>query len=72
MKYYSIHRPVGPGTYPKFPDNKVLEIVNFDYMETVAYIGRKAWGYIVYEKPIDKKSAMSYELMCKEDVEDEE
>ena len=72
MKYYSIHRPIGPGTFPKFPDNHVLEIYNFDYMENVSEIGRKAWGYIVYEKPIDKKSAMSYELMCKEDVEDEE
>ena len=72
MKYFSVHRPVGPGTYPKFPDNKVVEVCNFDYMENVASIGRKAWGYIVYEKPIDEKSARSYELVSEDWREDDE
>lgn len=30
MRYYSTQRPVGPGTFPKLPENKVLEVHNFD------------------------------------------
>lgn len=63
MKYYSIHRPVGPGTYPKFNDNQVLGIVNFDKPVYVSAIGRSAWGFIEYEKQIDPKRAEDYELV---------
>lgn len=30
MRYYSTQRPVGPGTFPKLPENKVLEVHNFE------------------------------------------
>ena len=61
VKYFSIHRPIGPGTYPKI--EKVLEIVNFDKMVYCNEVGRTAWGYIVFENKIDERSARMYELM---------
>lgn len=46
MRYYSTQRPVGPGTFPKLPENKVLEVHNFDAKTFCEEIGREAWGYI--------------------------
>lgn len=62
VRYYSILRPVGIGTFPKYP-YKVLEIVNFDYRKYVPEIGREAWGYIVYESEIAETDARSYDLV---------
>jgi len=64
MKYYSIHRPVGPGTFPKPQDNKVVDIHNYDCMTYCAEIGRKAWGYIEYQQPLTPKQAASCELVA--------
>lgn len=63
VRYYSILRPVGIGTFPKFADNKVIEIVNFDYRKYVPEIGREAWGYIMYESEIAETDARSYDLV---------
>ena len=63
MKYYSIHRPIGPGSFPKPDGNKVLEIVNYDSCQYIHQIGREAWGYIVYENRITDKEAANYELV---------
>ena len=65
MRYYSILRPISLGTYPKYQDNKVLEIVNFDERIYCEDISRDAWGYIEYEKSIDKKDACNYDLISK-------
>lgn len=62
MKYYSTQRPVSPGTYPKPADNKVLEIVNFSDKVFCSEIGRDAWGYIDYEKPLEDRTMQDYEL----------
>ena len=40
MRYYSTQRPVGPGTFPKLPENKVLEVHNFDAKTFCEEIGR--------------------------------
>lgn len=50
MRYYSTQRPVGPGTFPKLPENKVLEVHNFDAKTFCEEIGREAWGYIVLSR----------------------
>jgi hypothetical protein len=63
VKYYSVLRPVGIGTFPKYADNKVIEIVNFDYRKYVPEIEREAWGYIVYESEMSDKDALSYDLI---------
>lgn len=64
MRYYSTQRPVGPGTYPKPEGNIIVEVSNFDDKIYCEEIGREAWGYIEYEKPIDQKTAAAYELVA--------
>ncbi len=62
IRYYSTQRPVMPGSFPRPDGNKVLEIVNFDERTPCPDIGRDAWGYIEYEKPLDEVTVRRYEL----------
>lgn len=61
-KYYSTQRPIGPGTYPKPQNNKVIEIKNFDKKEKIEKEDINAYGYIKYEKPLMPAAAKAYEL----------
>lgn len=61
-KYYSTQRPIGPGTYPKPQDNKVVEINNFDKKEKIEKENISAYGYIKYEKPLMPAAEKAYEL----------
>lgn len=61
-RYYSTHRPVAPGTYPKI-GHKILAIHNFDRRQPVADIDGEAWGYIDYEEPLTIREAAQYELV---------
>ena len=63
MKYFSIERPVAPGTYPKPKDNPVTETWNFNGPVFCEQIGREAWGYVVYEKPLSEDEVCAYDLM---------
>lgn len=58
--YYSTQRPVGPGTFPKPQGNAVKEVFNFDSKTYCEEVGREAWGYIEYEKPLDPETAAGY------------
>ena len=49
MKYYSLLRPIGPGT---IPNKGIKEVVNFDEKKFVSKIGREAWGYVVFDNPL--------------------
>lgn len=60
--YYSTQRPIGPETYPKPQDNKVIEIKNFDKKEKIENENISAYGYIKYEKPLMPAAAKTYEL----------
>lgn len=62
MRYYITQRPVAPGTFPIPSGNKAVEIHNFTSQIYCEEIGREAWGYIDYEKPIAPEEAASYEL----------
>lgn len=62
-RYYSIHRPVGPGTFPKPAGNTVVNHKNFDGAEFCEQIGRKAWGYVEYENPVSPDLLQKYELL---------
>lgn len=62
MRYYSTQRPVMPGSFPKPEGNKVTEIHNFDSRIYCEEIGRQAWGYIDYEKPLTYNEVNDYEL----------
>lgn len=59
-RYYSLLRPVGPGTYPRPSEAK--NIVNFDDRTFVDDINRYAWGYIEYEKELSWDEARDYDL----------
>jgi len=60
-RYYSIMRPVGPGTFPR--TKRVEDVVNFDRRQFVPEINREACGYIEYVDPITEKQAADYELV---------
>ena len=62
FRYYSTQRPVDIGTFPKPPDNRVMEIVNFDKRIPVENEPFHAWGYVEYQKPLTEKQADDYEL----------
>ena len=64
FRYYSVTRPVMPGSYPKPENNEVLCIQNFDSRTYVAEIHRPAWGYIDYEKPLGYSDVTDYELVA--------
>jgi len=64
MKYFSTHRPIGPGSVPKPEGNKILNVVNFGERIFCQEIGWKAWGYIEYERPLSDKDAKDYELFA--------
>lgn len=61
-KYYSTQRPVDMGTFPNPPDNKPLEINNYDKREPVEGGKLQAWGDLTYAKPLTKKQMADYEL----------
>lgn len=62
MMYYSTQRPITPGSFPKPEGNAVEQIVNFPAKIYVDAIGKQAYGYIDYEKPLSEKDASDYEL----------
>ena len=61
-RYYSTQRPVDIGTFPNPPDNKPLEINNYDKREPVEGGKLQAWGDLTYAKPLTKKQMADYEL----------
>lgn len=64
FRYYSVARPVMPGSYPKPEKNEILCIQSFDSRTYVAEIHRPAWGYIDYEKPLGHFDVTDYELVA--------
>ena len=61
FRYYSTHRPVDIGTFPK-TENGPLYLVNFDKRESVEQGRFLAWGYLVYDAPLTEKQMTDYEL----------
>lgn len=59
-RYYSILRPVGPGTFPK---KGTVRIHNFDKREYINRIDHAAWGYIEYDEKLTEKEARDYDLV---------
>jgi len=62
VRYYSTQRPVAPGTFPKPAGNKVLEIRNYDDKTYCEELGREAWGYVEYERPLSEEELQGLEL----------
>ncbi|MBS6956170.1 MAG: hypothetical protein KH230_23420 [Enterocloster asparagiformis] len=63
-KYYSTQRPVDVLTYPNPPDNRPVEIVNYDCDFRIPVQGEafRAWGELTYAKPLTEKQMADYEL----------
>lgn len=63
-RYYSTQRPVDIGTFPKPPDNPVVEVHNYDADSRIPVENGmiQAWGYVEYQKPLTEKEAGVYEL----------
>lgn len=69
-RYYSILRPIVPGSFPEPEGNSILEIENFDKRVYIMDVQREAWGYIEYEKELLVEVAAEYELVCSVERED--
>jgi hypothetical protein len=59
-RYYSLERPVMPGSYPK--KSIVTNVYNYDNRTLIDDIGRLSWGYIEYSEPLTKQDCHEYEL----------
>ena len=59
-RYYSVSRPVAPGTFPK---RGAVSIENFGSRVFCVEIGREAWGWIEYDRELDPALANDYELV---------
>lgn len=65
-KYYSLHRPVSIGTYPK--DG----FVSFDnYNSQKEKCGRKIWAELIYNRELTEKELNDYELVADMVVEND-
>lgn len=63
-RYYSLHRPISIGCYPKYQNNKPLDIVNYPYRQLVNIsYNLMAWGYIEFKNPINRTDAEIYSLV---------
>ena len=69
-RYYSTLRPITPGAYPKPIDNPAMLIHNFDKREYVGKIGREAWGYVEYEKPLTNEQIEAFDFVSADGGED--
>ena len=63
MLYYSILRPIAPGTYPKRPDNRPAGFTNYGERTYITLIDRMAWGEIEYPDPLTPAEAEDYDLI---------
>lgn len=61
-RYYSMHRPIDIGTFPKPAGNPPSEVINFDDLHPVEDGRFKAWGYLVYPKSLTELEIAAYEL----------
>lgn len=60
-RYFSTQRPVSIATYPNSPDNRPVEIFNYD--QRIPVEGEiQAWGELIYANPLSKKDLYDYEL----------
>ena len=58
--YYMTQRPPAPGAQPKRGLVKCFEYDDRLYVEA---IGRKAWGSVVYDRPLTAEEIDEYELV---------
>lgn len=62
-RYYSVMRPVSPGTYPK---NGCVAVHNYCHPQHVETIDRTAWGFVEYDRMLTDDETKSYELVSED------
>lgn len=62
-RYYLTQRPAMPGTFPKPQGNRVQRVENFDRRTFCEEVGRDAWAYVEYEKPVSDVLLHNYEMV---------
>ena len=72
MLYYSILRPIAPGSYPKRPDLRPIAFTNYNERTYISLIDRMAWGEIEYLAPLTSAEAEEYDLVPAPDETKEE
>lgn len=61
-KYYSTQRPVDIGTFPKIFYDEPRHFQNYDERRPVEGGAYRAWGELVYTRPLTEVELRSYEL----------
>ena len=61
FSYYSILRPIAPGTYPK---DGMKELQNFEERKFVEEIGREAYGRVTYDRMLSPAELDQYDLVA--------
>lgn len=61
-KYYSTQRPVDLGTFPKPKDNLPVGVLNYGERRAVEGGAFRAWGELLYMRPLTEKQISDYEL----------
>lgn len=69
-KYYSTQRPVDIGTFPRPKDNLPVGILNYGERRPVEGGAFRAWGELLYRKPLTEKERSGYELRAAPDNPD--
>ncbi len=63
-KYYSTQMPVDLWTYPDTLENPMIRYINYDADTRIPVSGElfKAWGEVIYKKPLTEKQLSCYYL----------
>lgn len=61
-RYYLTQRPAMPGSFPRPMHNYPKEVHNFDKRTFCEEIGREAWAYVEYEKPVSEFLLRNFEM----------
>ena len=63
VKYFSPHRPLTPGTFPKRPDLRVTDVTNFDEPLPIKGCPQLVWGWVEYDGFLTDEEIEQYELV---------
>ena len=68
-RYYSILRPIGPGTFPK---EGLIAFQNFNSRIPAREIDHMAWGFLAYDRKLTDKEVDNYDFVFAGEVEEDE
>lgn len=63
MIYFSPNRPLTPGSFPKRPDLKIIEVHNLDDRLPIKGAPVPVWGWVEYDGRLTDEEVYQYELI---------